>query len=135
MDPYSIMESYCSNDKHYEYGFDASSEFLTITVGEEDITKTYTQWYNSLSAGEYASADRDTRVYILAAIEKGILEQYFATPLYYRNTASLQGRKVVGATETYVQNIGFGGLRYMKFNYSDEEWSVYVTESNHSFNY
>ena len=135
MDPYSIMESYCSNDKHYEYGFDASSEFLTITVEEEDITKTYTQWYNSLSAGEYASADRDTRVYILAAIEKGILEQYFATPLYYRNTASLQGRKVMGATETYVQNIGFGGLRYMKFNYSDEEWSVYVTESNHSFNY
>lgn len=135
MDPYSIMESYCSNDKHYEYGFDASSEFLTLVLNGEEIAKTYTEWYESLSAGEYASADKDTRLTILAGIEKGILSQYFTTPLYYRTTASLQGRKITNATETYVQNIGFGGIRYMKFNYSDEEWAVYVTESNHSFDY
>ncbi len=135
MDPYSIMESYCSNDKHYEYGFDAEAEFLTLVINEEEITKTYTEWYKALSAGEYASADKDTRLFVLAGIEKGILEQYFATPLYYRTTASLQGRKITGATETYVQNIGFGGIRYMVFNYNDEEWSAYVTESNNSFNY
>lgn len=135
MDPYSIMESYCSNDKHYEYGFDAEAEFLTLVLNGEETTKTFTEWYVSLSAGEYASADKDTRLTVLAGIEKGILEQYFTTPLYYRTAASLQGRKITNATETYVQNVGFGGIRYMVFNYNDEEWAAYVSESNHSFNY
>ncbi|MBO7246634.1 MAG: hypothetical protein J6V56_07720 [Clostridia bacterium] len=135
MDPFSIMECYCVNDKHYEYGFDGEKEFLTVTVAEEEITKTFTQWYIALSAGEYASADLQTRINILAALEQGILEQYFTTPLYYRVSASLNGRKTENATQTYVQNIGFGGMRYMKFVYNDEEWAAYVAESNNSFNY
>ncbi|MBR4852760.1 MAG: hypothetical protein IKV01_04060, partial [Clostridia bacterium] len=81
------------------------------------------------------SADLQTRINILAALERGILEQYFATPLYYRVSASLNGRKTQNATQTYVQNIGFGGMRYMKFVYNDEEWSVYVSESDNNFNY
>lgn len=135
MDPFSLMECYCVNEKHYEYGFDGEMEFLTIVINDEEITKTFTEWYVSLSAGEYASADPQTRLTILAGIENGILSRYFTTPLYYRVSASLRGRKVENATESYVQNIGFGGMRYMKFAYSDEEWSVYVSESDYNFNY
>lgn len=135
MDPFSLMECYCVNEKHYEYGFDGEMEFLTIVINDEEITKTFTEWYVSLSAGEYASADLQTRLTVLAGIENGILSQYYTTPLYYRVSASLRGRKVENATENYVQNIGFGGMRYMKFAYSDEEWAAYVAESNNSFNY
>ena len=135
MDPFSLMECYCVNDKHYEYGFDGEKEFLTVTVDEEEITKTFTDWYIALSAGEYASAPLQTRINILAALEQGILEQGFTTPLYYRVSASLNGRKTQNATQTYVQNIGFGGMRYIKFVYDDEEWAAYVAESNNSFNY
>lgn len=135
MDPFSILECYCVNEKHYEYGFDGEKEFLTVTVNEEEITKTFTDWYIALSAGEYASAPLQTRINILAALERGILEQCFTTPLYYRISASLNGRKTQNATQTYVQNIGFGGMRYMKFVYNDEEWSVYVSESDNNFNY
>ena len=135
MDPYSLMESYCVNEKHYEYGFNAEEEFLTITVNEEEITKSYSLWYADLNSGEYANADQKTRLTILAAMEAGILDMCYTTPLYYRTTASLTGRKTVNATESYIQNIGFGGIRYMKFTYNDEQWAAYVAESNNSFDY
>lgn len=135
MSPYSLMESYCVNDKHYEYGFDASLEMLSITLGEETVTKSFTDWYYALSAGEYSAADNDTRIYILACLEKGILENYYTTPLYYRTSASLRGRKVIYATEEYVQNLAFGGIRYMTYAYDDAKWNVYMEESNYSFNY
>lgn len=135
MSPCSLMEFYCVNDKHYEYGFDAELEMLTVTLGEENITKSFTEWYYSLSAGEYSAADKNTRTYILACLEKGILEQYYTTPLYYRTSASLRGRKVQYAADTYIQNLAFGGIRYMTYNYDDYRWSVYVEESNYSFNY
>ena len=104
-------------------------------MDEEEITKTFTDWYIALSTGEYASAPLQRRINILAALEQGILEQGFTTPLYYRVSASLNGRKTQNATQTYVQNIGFGGMRYIKFVYDDEEWAAYVAESNNSFNY
>ena len=135
MSPYSLMESYCVNDKHYEYGFDASLEMLSIVLGEETVTKSFTDWYYDLSAGEYSASDKDTRIYILACLEKGILENYYTTPLYYRTSASLRGRKVIYATEEYVQNLAFGGIRYMTYAYDDAKWNVYTEESNYSFNY
>lgn len=135
MSPYSLMEFYCVNEKHYEYGFDASLEMLSITIGEETVTKSYTDWYNALSAGEYSAADEDIRIYILSCLEKGILENYYTTPLYYRTSASLRGRKVIYATDEYVQNLAFGGIRYMTYVYDDAKWNVYIEESNYSFNY
>lgn len=135
MDPFSILECYCLNEKHYEYGFDATSEFLTITVGEEEITASYTEWYKALSHGEYASAEQSVRLMIMAELEKGILSQYFAVPLCYTTSGSLVSKKVLYGAEEYVLNLDFGGIRYMTFVYSDEEWARYIAESNGSFNY
>ncbi len=135
MSPYTLMEFYCSNDKHYEYGFNGELEMLSIVIGEETATASFTEWFYKLSAGEYSTADKDLRTYILACLEKGILENYYTTPLYYRTSASLRGRKVVYAAEEYVQNLGFGGIRYMTYAYDDAKWNVYMEESNYSFNY
>ena len=135
MDPYSVAECYCVNSKHFEYGFDAETETLTINVNGEEITKTYNEWYIALCDDEYAAADYSTRLQILAGIEGGILEQCYTTPIYYRTSASLESRKVVNATEEYVQIVAFGGIRFMTYNYDDEAWAAYCAENNNQLTY
>ncbi len=135
MDPYGIVECYCDETVMFEYGFKPNSEKLTIEVNGQEITKTFNEWYIALCDGEYAAADADTRLVILAGIELGILESYNCTPIYYRTATSLNSQKVMQGTEEYVQIIGFGGIRHITYNYTDAEWEKYCKEQNYQLTY
>ena len=87
----------------------------------------YEAWTRSLTGvGEYANADASIKLYILAGLEKGILEQYHCIPLACEASASMLSYKLSYYTEEYNFMYGFGGLRLMKFNYHDSEWASYV---------
>lgn len=135
MDPYGIVECYCDEDVMFEYGFKPNSEQLTIEVNGQAITKTFNEWYHALVNGEYAAADADTRLAILAGIELGILETYNCTPIYYRTVASLSSQKVNQGAEEYVQIVEFGGIRHRTFNYTDAEWEEYCKGQNNQLTY
>ena len=135
MDPYGIVECYCDETVMFEYGFKPNSEKLTIEVNGQEITKTFNEWYIALCDGEYAAADADTRLVILAGIELGILETYNCTPIYYRTATSLNSQKVMQGTEEYVQIIGFGGIRHITYNYTDVEWEKYCKDQNYQLTY
>lgn len=135
MDPYGIVECYCDETVMFEYGFKPNSEKLTIKVNGQEITKTFNEWYIELCNGEYAAADADTRLAILAGIELGILETYNCTPIYYRTATSLNSQKVTQGAEEYVQIVEFGGLRHLTYNYTDAEWEKYCKEQNYQLTY
>lgn len=134
MDPYSMTQCYADPTMLNEYGFDPYSD-LTITVDGQEITKSFYDWYIAVTTGEYARAESDIKLQILAGFEEGFLETYVCTPIYYRTAASLMSRKVVNATEEYVQLVGFGGIAEMTYNYTDAEWAAYVAENNNSLTY
>jgi oligopeptide transport system substrate-binding protein len=135
MDPWSIMQCYVDPTMKYEYGFDGETETYTVNIDGKDITKTYYDWYTALCTGEYAQADYSVKLAILSAFEENYLEQYEDVPLYYRYSASLDSQKVSFPADTYVNLVGFGGIRKMTYNYTDEEWDKYVKDNNGQLSY
>jgi hypothetical protein len=135
MDPWGMMEVYCVNGVHMEYGFDPEEATAELTIDGKKITKTFTQWFEALVNGEYVSAPVETRLQVLAGIEHALLEECYTTPLYYRTSASLDSQKVNNATDEYIQLVGFGGIRYLTYNYTDEEWEAYCAENNNQLVY
>lgn len=135
LDPFGIMECYAVEGKLFEYGFKPNKEKLTIDVNGESITKTFYDWYDALCNGEYAVADIDTRVTILAAMEQFVLDKNCTTPLYYRTSATLYSRKVILGTDTFVQVVEFGGVRSMTYAYDDAAWEAYCAENNNQLTY
>lgn len=79
--------------------------------------------------------DLNIRVKILNAIEALILRQYTLLPLVDDASSSLKGMKVKFYTEEYVYGIGRGGVKYMRYYYTDEQWAEYVASQGGILNY
>ena len=118
-DPYSIMSCYCDRERIFEFGFDPSREMCTITIGETAATKTYRGWYQALTAGKYALADRTTREQILAGLEYALLSDYNCVPIYERNRWYVDSDRIIRPVEEAVALIGYGGVRYLRFTTDD----------------
>lgn len=135
-DPYGILQCYSSNDYKNEYGFHPEVETLTINLNGKDITKTFNEWYKALDSGEYATADLDTKNYILAQNEKGLLETYTMAPLTYYNNCGLNSQRIITGSDHFVNSlVGFGGIRAMTYSMDDEEWTAYCAENNNQLSY
>ncbi len=67
---------------------------------------------------------------VLAGLEAGIINRFEAIPLVARGTSSLNGFKTENATDTYVSLIGYGGIRFLEFNYTDSEWAAFCKKNN-----
>ncbi|MBD5145281.1 MAG: hypothetical protein HDT21_05125 [Ruminococcus sp.] len=135
--PYGLMEFFVTDYSSPQcyLGFDPESETLEIELNGEKVTKTYFDWYNALYSGEYAIADSDIRNQILASMELGLLQKYRDCPFWSASSSALLGRKVSYPTYDYVNEVSFGGIRFMTYNYTDEEWDKYCSENNYQLNY
>ena len=89
-----------------------------IVDGEESGDVRY------INAG--ASADPAMRLKILAAVEGAVLNQYDMIPILLDSSAALKGMKIKYGTEEYVFGVGRGGMKYMTYHYSDNQWAAYV---------
>ena len=158
VNPYGLMEVYCSAsfENTCEYGFKGKQQDVKLWIdlngdGDQgsDEYRSFDKWYNDLNTGsEFSEAkfgddiqegDADYEEYLkihnkkltaLAGLEAGILNRFEAVPLVARGTSSLLGFKVENATDTYVSLIGYGGIRFLKFNYTNSEWSAYCSSHN-----
>ena len=81
---------------------------------------------NTLDFSCGADGNPGTRLDILAALETAVLEQYDVIPMSEGRTSILWGKQVCCALEEYVFGLGFGGMKYLTFEYSDREWADYV---------
>lgn len=127
--------------------WDTESETLTFTVpGEAQEfpgsgkvrTMTIMNWYRCLN-GQATDSDKykydwgegkiaaQYRNAILAKLEEVVLTKYYSLPTITQNSASLLGAKFSYGVDKYNTFMGYGGMRYRIVNYTDSEWTAYVS--------
>lgn len=132
-DPGYFLLAYLSPDYMYSTAWDTSSQMLTYTPSAEIGEKTMSlmDWYNCLNgdpSAEYNWAegfvDNSVRLGIIAALEREILSVYYTVPLQNSFGATLVSYKFDYITTEYNTFMGYGGIRYLSYNYSDAEWAT-----------
>lgn len=135
------------DENRFQQGWDPDTVTLTLDIkgGEgqesyEDLTMTLTEWdacLQGLSDGRYNFKNYpiETKLEILAAEETAILQTYWGIPLRSVYDASLMGYKVDYITYEYNTFMGYGGVRYMSYNFDDTEWKAFVEEKGGTLNY
>ena len=117
-----------------------------VGVAEDggDITETMSliDWYNCLNGATGAKYDwseaalkEEQRLQLIAALEAQVLQMYYTVPMLNSFSASLLSYKVDYISYEYNTFMGYGGLKYMKYNYTDEEWDAEVAKQNNQIDY
>jgi hypothetical protein len=89
-----------------------------------------TGWWDYLNGPWGAGLLNDEfRVELIAALEEVVLSKYYTIPYSTYYSASLQAYKVSYITYDYNTFMGYGGIKYMTYNYDDAEWFNFVKEN------
>ena len=140
LDPYALTENYTDPKKQYDAKwFDASAVSLTLNIDGEDITMTLREWSQALNGIDvvftsgceifiynFADADADVKLKILAAIEREIMMTCNYIPMLQDGSYILLSDQVDYASSEYNPVVGRGGLAYVRYNYNDSEWAEYI---------
>lgn len=144
MSPFTLLyECYCDasdgSGQQMEYGYDTTAIDVTFTVDGEDITDTlqnWTLWADNGSVptieeklGKFADYSYATRCAFFGGAEAAFLYWHTTTPVYYRNAATLNSQKINDATDAYINLVGFGGIKFITYNYDDAEWADYIANN------
>lgn len=142
-EPYGLLYNcYCDGGlaaypNQMEYGFDASQLSVEIVLDGVSYYASLQNWarwcagesgvHISGAAGQllrdFREYDAETRCAIYADLEFAYLSQMVAVPLYYRTSATLLSQKGGYPTDEYLDLVGFGGIAFYTFRYSDSKWS------------
>lgn len=137
--PDSLIRCYTDpayTEIHEQCGFDPLTESCTLTVGGEAVTHTYYEWGASLNAGGlYAESDADTRLEVRAGLEAALLERCAFIPLMTECRATLVSDRVRVAADDYHPLRIYGGIRSLRYMYSDAEWTAYVRRAGGTLDY
>lgn len=125
---------------------EVTMEFTMKGAGENgaDITDTLTllQWYDCLNGAAGAkynfgqgALEEAKRLTLIAALEEQVLSVYYSVPLYNDYSASLIAHKVDYITYVYNTFMGYGGMKYMTYNYSDSAWAQHLANNNNKLDY
>ncbi len=147
--PGYFLLAYLSPDYMYSTAWDTSSHMMTFTMkgvgpNGEDITDTMSllEWYDCLNGQNNckydfseAALEEEQRLQLIAALEAQVLQMYYTVPMLNSFSASLLSYKVDYITYEYNTFMGYGGLKYMKYNYTDEEWDAEVKAQNGQLDY
>ena len=148
-DPGYFLLAYLSPAYMYSSAWDTSSAMMTFTmkgVGENgaDITETMSlmDWYNCLNGASSAKYDWSSntleetqRLQLIAALEEEVLKVYYTVPISNNFSASLLSYKVDYVTYEYNTFMGYGGIKYMTYNFDDAAWAAEVAKYNNELNY
>ena len=133
--PFRNMQVYCDTEQYAGQineaaDWDPATETLTLKLNGEDVTMTWQDWSRScVGVGRFATADFETKLNILSAMEELFLKKYYRIPLAGSTSCSMLSYKLSYYTEDYNIMYGFGGLELMRFNYTDEEWAAAVKDA------
>lgn len=147
MNPWGLMEVYCDSefDSNCEYGMTEQVKTLTATFDSDgdgtEETKTISGWYNWLNESvEEDRSNYDTdeefevafkkmhnqRLNVLSNLEIAYLNTFSTLPVLSRASSSITSYKVEFGSEKYIPLIGYGGVRYMTYEYTDAEWQAAI---------
>ncbi len=140
--PGGFLMAYLSDNYRYAQGWDPSKVEMTFTMPKggangEDVTETFTLdvWYDCLNGNSGVpynwsdgAIETASRLELIAALEEVILQTYYTVPYAYSFSAALMSYKHDYITYDYNTFMGYGGLKYMTYNYDDADWAKYVAE-------
>lgn len=139
-DPFYLLGSSQIGSDRFQKGWDPDTVTLTLDVkgGEgqqsfEDLTMTLTEWNECLQAlsgcrYDFKNYPIETKLEILAAEETAVLQTYWGIPVRSVYEGSLMSYKVDYINYEYNTFMGYGGVRYMSYNFDDTEWAAFVAE-------
>lgn len=143
--PFNAMRCYTDAEYagtiHESCGWDPTKDTLEITFDfdgdgkAETKTDTFYNWSRAIAAGGSLSGDMNARLFVLAALETGIVKTYQCVPWATLTSCSLYSMKTNMGTTNYNIMYGYGGIRHMTYNYTDAEWDAYVTSQGGTLNY
>ncbi len=122
-DPWKFLQVYAHPYLTYEYGLDTTKEGFTVFIDDEEVTLSFYDWYIELTSGKYTidKVEHSVRLTILSAFETAYLKTFTSIPLTTRSKGILLSNKIKIETP-YLPLIEFGGIRYLSYQYTDEEW-------------
>ena len=151
LDPYGLMEAYVKPDYQYDDSTDFTAINCTITIDGVDYTASVWDWYQVMNGQptvitaadgtemEYSCGVADenpaVRLEILGALEGAVLLNYNFIPIMDDASAQMRGQQINYKTEDYIFGMGFGGMKYYTFNYTDAEWDAYVASNGGTLDY
>lgn len=151
LDPYGLMEAYVKPDYQYDDSTDFTAINCTIAIDGVDYTASVWDWYQVMNGQptvivaadgtemEYSCGVADenpaVRLEILGALEGAVLLNYNFIPIMDDASAQMRGQQINFKTEDYIFGMGFGGLKYYTFNYTDAEWDAYVASNGGTLDY
>ncbi len=149
--PFDIIGAFVNPDDslNYHMYWDTTSIPMTLTMpagdyagAGETITMSIQNWYfclNGLAETEKQAktynwgegfAPVEARLMILSALEEVTIKESRSVMLIADGGGSFLGAKFSYFSEDEHTFMGFGGLRYMEVNYTDEEWKAFVAQNN-----
>ena len=151
LDPYGLIEAYVYTDNQYDDCTDFTAITCDIEINGTVYTASVQDWQKIMNGAactitaadgstmEYScgTADKDpeTRLAILGALEGAVLQNYNFLPIMDNASAQLRGQQIEYYTEEYIFGMGFGGMKYYTFNYTDAEWDAYVASNGGELDY
>lgn len=146
--PFSSIRTYTEpenmggvNKIHESNGWDPTVELLDVTFDfdkdgtAETLSDTFQNWAKSINGGGKYYQMPEESLAILSALETGVLSAYQCIPFGVSVACALYSQKVTPATLNYNIMYGYGGIRLLKFNYTDAEWDAYVASQGGQLNY
>lgn len=143
---YLLCETQISAENRYATNWDPKTVSVTVKAtpdaDHKDGIYTYNleQWRLILQGKDgcpvnFKNFPIEDQLAALGAVETAILKEYYSIPVFSRYSASLMGYKVDYVSYEYNTFMGYGGIRYMTFNYDDTAWAEFVASNNNILNY
>lgn len=143
---YLLCETQISDENRYAVKWDPKTVSVTVKATPDDkhedgvYTYNLEQWGNILQGKDntlpnFKNFPMEDQLTALGAVETAILKAYYSIPVFSRYSASLMGYKVDYISYEYNTFMGYGGIRYMTFNYDDTAWAEFVASNNNILNY
>ncbi len=131
--------AYMGGGIHESNGWNPSIDTLKMSIVKKDgstleDTRTFKEWSNSINEnGEFANIPNE-RLQIFSQLEAGVLNTYQCIPLGHYTNPEILSYKIDYPVKYNVM-YEFGGLRYLKFNYSDSKWNEFLKTKNNKIAY
>lgn len=143
---YLLCETQISDENRYAVKWDPKTVSVTVKATPDDkhedgiYTYNLEQWRLILQGKDgcpvnFKNFPMEDQLAALGAVETAILKEYYSIPVFSRYSASLMGYKVDYISYEYNTFMGYGGIRYMTFNYDDTAWAEFVASNNNILNY
>ncbi len=155
MNPYGLIMAYMTSQYQYDAHTDYTQQSMEMVINGKKYTASVNDWYLAINGqpvtlidadgnklenyvcGSSAAAEGrfDERLSILAGLEKAVLMNYNFIPITGDAGASIKGMQIKYYKEEYNMMMGFGGLKYMTYYYTDAEWAEYVASQGGELDY